>query len=94
VAVCDDEQAGREKAGRSFQGYAQLENYRRVLDVEGGEPADVAVCGPEEAVERQIRAFDAAGATDFIASIYPVGDDPKKSIERTNEFLKTLVGKL
>lgn len=94
VAVCDDEAAGRAKANQSFQVYGQLENYRRILDVEGGDPGDVAVCGPEDAVERQIRAFAEAGATDFVASLYPVGDDTKKSLERSREFVKTLVGKV
>jgi F420-dependent oxidoreductase-like protein len=94
VAVCDDEAAGREKAAQTFRGYGELTNYRRILDIEGADPADVAVCGPEEAVERQIRAFAAAGATDFVASIYPVGEDSQKSIQRSGEFLKTLIGKL
>ncbi len=94
VAVCDQEAMGREKAAQIFQMYGNLTNYRRILDVEGSNPGDIAVTGPEEAVERQIRAFAAAGATDFIASIYPVGDDAQASIRRTREFLKGLLGRL
>jgi F420-dependent oxidoreductase-like protein len=94
VAVCDDEKAGRDKAARIFQVYGNLTNYRRILDVEGSNPGDVAVCGPEAAVEEQLRAFSAAGATDLLASIYPVGDSSEASIERSREFLRTLVGKL
>lgn len=94
VAVCDDEKAGREKANQSFQMYGQLENYRRILDVEGAEPGDVAVCGPEASVENQIRSFVEAGATDFVASLYPVGDDVGKSLARSRELVKSLIGKL
>ena len=94
VAVCDDEAEGRARAGETFQGYGNLVNYRRILDVEGGGPGDVAVCGPEASVERQIRAFADAGTTEFVCSIYPVGDDTKGSIGRTRRFLNSLVGKL
>jgi F420-dependent oxidoreductase-like protein len=94
VAVCDDESEGREKAARIFQMYGNLTNYRRILDVEGADPGDVAVCGPEAAVERRLRAFASAGATDLLASIYPVGEDSAASIEHTRQFLKTLVGRL
>jgi F420-dependent oxidoreductase-like protein len=94
VAVCDDEAAGREKAGQTFQMYGQLTNYRRILDVEGSNPGDVALCGPEASVERQVRAFASAGATDFVCAIYPVGDDNAGSIRRTREFLNNLTGKL
>ncbi|HXH20448.1 MAG TPA: LLM class F420-dependent oxidoreductase, partial [Dehalococcoidia bacterium] len=74
--------------------YGNLTNYRRILDVEGANPGDVAVCGPEARVEQQLRAFGSAGATDLLASIYPVGEDSAASIERTRQFLKTLVGRL
>jgi 5,10-methylenetetrahydromethanopterin reductase len=94
VAVCDDEAAGRERAASIFQMYGNLVNYRRILDVEGGGPGDVAVCGTEAEVERQIRAFAEAGATDFVASVYPVGDDVKASVTRTRQFLNGLVGRL
>jgi alkanesulfonate monooxygenase SsuD/methylene tetrahydromethanopterin reductase-like flavin-dependent oxidoreductase (luciferase family) len=94
VAVCDDEAEGRERAARNFQVYGNLTNYRRILDVEGSNPGDVAACGPEASVERQIRAYAAAGATDFVASIYPVGDNTAASLARTREFVKSLHGKL
>ena len=94
VAMCDDEAEGRERAGRNFQMYGNLTNYRRILDVEGSNPADIAVCGPEASVEKQLRAFASAGATDLLASIYPVGENTRASVERTRGFLKTLVGNL
>ncbi|HEV2123177.1 MAG TPA: LLM class flavin-dependent oxidoreductase [Chloroflexota bacterium] len=95
VAVCDEEQAGRERANRTFQGYRCLSNYRRMLDLEGvEEPGDVAICGTEAQVERQLRAVAALGATDVLATIYPVGEDAPISVARTRTFLKSLVGTL
>jgi alkanesulfonate monooxygenase SsuD/methylene tetrahydromethanopterin reductase-like flavin-dependent oxidoreductase (luciferase family) len=94
VAVCDDPAAGRRRAAQIFQLYGNLPNYRRILDVEGANPEDVAVCGPEATVEAGLRAFAAAGATDLIVSLYPVGDDTQASLQRTREFVNTLTGKL
>ncbi len=95
VAVVDDVAAAREKAARSFQVYGALPNYRRVLDMEGASgPADVAIVGDEASVERQLRGLASAGATDYIAGMFPVGDDPKASLARTQALLASLVGKV
>jgi 5,10-methylenetetrahydromethanopterin reductase len=95
VAVTDDAEQGRAEAARVFQRYGQLVNYRRVLDIEGvAGPADVAVVGDEQQVERQLRALASAGATDFLAAIFPVGADEAASTTRTWNLLKSLAGKL
>ncbi|MEO6196759.1 MAG: LLM class F420-dependent oxidoreductase [Dehalococcoidia bacterium] len=95
VAVCDNEDEAREKAARSFAFYGTLPNYQRVLDIEGAVgPAGVAVVGNEAAVERRIRELAAAGATDFLAGEFPVGDDPAASLKRTRDLLRNLVGKV
>ena len=95
IAVTDSRQDGHEVADAIFNRYGQLLNYRRLLDIEGVEgAADVAVVGNEAQVEQQLRAFASAGATDFLASIFPVGDDADGSIARTWALLKGLNGKL
>jgi F420-dependent oxidoreductase-like protein len=95
VAVTDDAAAAREKAARSFQIYGTLPNYQRVLGIEGAAgPADVAIVGNESEVEKQLRDLASAGATDFLAGMFPVGDDAQASLKRTRECLKRLVGKL
>ena len=92
VAVTDDESAGRAQAAALFERYGTLVNYRRILDVEDVEgPSEVAVVGSEAEVARQIRAFADAGATEFIANIFPVGDDAEASVARTRALLKSLV---
>ena len=66
-----------------------------MLDKEGAAgPADVAIVGNEAQVEAQIRAVASAGATDFLAPIYPAGPDALASMARTRALLKSLVGKV
>ncbi|MBF6600497.1 MAG: TIGR03564 family F420-dependent LLM class oxidoreductase [Dehalococcoidia bacterium] len=93
VAVTDDASAARERISKGLQIYGQLVNYRRMLDIEGAAaPGDIALVGDERELERQVRALASAGATDFNAAIFPVGDDPGASIARTRAVLKGLVG--
>ncbi len=93
VAVTDDVEAGRAAAAETFEVYGQLTNYRRILDRgELGGPQDVAIVGSESQVAEHVAAYAAAGATDLIAAIYPVGDDAAASVERTSELLASLVG--
>lgn len=95
VAVTDDPQSARDAVAKVFERYGQLTNYRRLLDIEGVEgPSEVAVVGNEAKVEQQLRAFASAGATEFMASILPVGEDSEGSIARTTSLLGSLVGKL
>ena len=95
VAVTEDVAAAREKIGRVFQVYGTLPNYQRMLALEGAQsPADLAVTGDEAAVESQLRAIAAAGATDLAASMVPVGEDGSASIARTRALLKSLIGRV
>ena len=95
IAVTDDMAAAREAAARIFVRYGQLTNYRRMLDIEGAQgPADVAVIGNEAEVTRQLRDFAAAGATDFLAALFPVGEGITGSKARTWELLRSLQGTL
>jgi F420-dependent oxidoreductase-like protein len=95
VAVTNDAAGARERAAKIFQVYGQLPNYRRMLDIEGAPgPADVAICGDEATVEREVRAVAASGATDFFAAMFPVGEDAKASLARTRELMRGLVGKV
>ena len=93
ICVTDDSQAGFEAASGYFQRYGTLPSYRRMLDIEGVEsPAEVAIIGNEAEVEDQLKALASAGATDYLASIFPVGPNPDASITRTRDLLKSLIG--
>jgi len=95
VCVTDDPTAAREAAARIFVVYGGLPNYKRVLDREGAAgPADVAIVGDEQAVEREVRALAAVGVTDFLAPIFPAGENAGASMQRSRELLRSLVGKV
>ncbi len=95
VAVTDDSQGGREQAAKIYERYGQLTNYRRMLDIEGVKgPSKVAIIGNESEVEEQLRTYADAGVTDFLASIFPVDEDEERSVARTTNMLKDLVGKI
>ena len=94
VAVTDDPAAAR-AAATTFDWYGDVPHYRRMLDIEGVDgPADVAVTGSEAEVGAQLRSYADAGASDLLASVFPVGDDAEASISRTHVLLKSLVGKI
>jgi F420-dependent oxidoreductase-like protein len=92
IAVTTEIAAAREVAARAFQIYGFLPSYRAMLDREGAEgPADVAVVGDEASVGEQLRHLAAIGVTDFLAAPFPVGSDPRASVERTRALLMKLV---
>ena len=94
IAVTDDRATARETAGRLFERYGQLPSYRRMMDIEEVEgAADMAIIGDEAEVERRLREIKDAGATDLLASVFPVGEDTKASVSRTRTLLKELVGR-
>jgi F420-dependent oxidoreductase-like protein len=95
ICVTDDAPAAFEAASGYFRRYGDLPSYRRMLDIEGVEsPAEVAIIGDEAGVEAQLRALSSAGATDFLASIFPAGADAAASVARTRMLLKDLGGKV
>jgi len=90
VVVHDDVAEARAEAAAQFAMYGGLPNYRRVLDIGGAAgPADAAIVGDEESVSRQVRALFDAGATDFWAAPFPVGDR-SASRARTRALLASL----
>ena len=95
ICVTDEPALAREAVASQLARYGQLENYRRVLDMEGADgPQDVALVGTEEEVEAQLRGLADAGATDFFASLVRVSHDDDESVPRTRALLKRLVGAL
>jgi F420-dependent oxidoreductase-like protein len=71
ISVTADIDAAKTKAAQDFQVYGFLPSYRAMLDREGAEgPADVAILGDEDTVEKQVRALADAGVTEFIAATF------------------------
>ena len=94
IAVTDNPQAARDRAARLFQHYAALPSYRAMLQREGApDPGQIAIVGNETAVTTQLQHLAQIGATDLLATIFPV-DDPQTSTQRTRTLLKTLIGQI
>ena len=94
VAITDRPDRARGRANRLFQHYAALPSYRAMLEREGVEgPGDIAIVGSEEAVEDQLRHLAELGATDLLATIFPV-DGSQTSVTRTRTLLQSLVGRV
>lgn len=88
IAVTQDVATARQTAERVFQIYGGLPSYRAMLDREDAEgPAAVAIVGDEDAVGEHLTRLAAAGCTEFLAVPFPVGPDPRASVERTRAFL-------
>lgn len=91
VAVTDDASAAQATAARAFAIYGELPSYRAMLEREGASgPADVAIVGPEAAVEARIAELAEIGVTDYLAIPFPVGEDRAASLERTRGLLADL----
>jgi F420-dependent oxidoreductase-like protein len=91
VAVHDDLDQARADAAATASTYSYQPNYQRVLTAGGlDNPVDAAIIGNEKSVEKQLRALIDAGATDIWAAIFPIGPDPKTSLRRTTDLLRTL----
>jgi 5,10-methylenetetrahydromethanopterin reductase len=88
ISVTDDPDAARERTAKDFQLYGYLPSYRAMLDREGAEgPADVAIVGDEQTVEKQVRALADAGVTEFGAAMFGSRDERA----RTHALLKSML---
>ncbi len=91
VAVHDDVAEARSAAARLYRAYGDLPNYQRILSRGGiAGPAEAVIVGDEDSVAAQVRALFEAGATDFWAAPFPVGDDAAASRARTRALLAGL----
>jgi F420-dependent oxidoreductase-like protein len=69
-------------------------NYQRLLDVgDARQVGDILAAGSESTVEKRLRAFLDAGATDVSVRVVPIGSDREErlaSMQRTRELLSSL----
>ena len=85
--LTNDVEAARKRAARAFQIYGSLPSYRALLDREGVDgPGDLALIGDEREIERGLRAYVSAGATELCLSLFGRPDDR----ERTRAFVASL----
>lgn len=94
VAVHEDVTAARDAVAPTAVGYAGMDNFRRIMAQAGAQtPADLAVIGDEQSVQRQLEDLIAAGVTDVWAQPVAVGTDKtrrRESLQRTRALLSRL----
>jgi F420-dependent oxidoreductase-like protein len=100
VCVCDDDEVEAAVA-RTNRILAEAEvspNYQRLLDLgDARNVGDILAAGREEAVEKRLRSFADAGATDVSVRIVPIGETREQllaSRARTRTYLQSLAGSL
>jgi alkanesulfonate monooxygenase SsuD/methylene tetrahydromethanopterin reductase-like flavin-dependent oxidoreductase (luciferase family) len=98
VCLCRDDEVDTAVA-RTNRILAEAEmspNYQRLLEHgDAREVGDILAAGSESAIEKRLRAFADAGATDVSIRVVPVGDGRDElvaSSKRTREYLASLNG--
>jgi 5,10-methylenetetrahydromethanopterin reductase len=98
VCLCADHEVGVAVA-RTNRILAEAEmspNYQRLLERgDAREVGDILAAGSESSIEKRLRAFADAGATDVSVRVVPIGDERDARIassKRTREYLASLGG--
>jgi F420-dependent oxidoreductase-like protein len=98
VCLCGDDEVDVAVA-RTNRILAEAEmspNYQRLLERgDAREVGDILAAGSESSIEKRLRAFADAGATDVSVRVVPIGDDRDARIassQRTREYLASLAG--
>jgi F420-dependent oxidoreductase-like protein len=96
VCLCRDSEvdAAVERANRILSEAEVSPNYQRLLDLgDARDVGDILAAGGEAAIEKRLRAFAGAGATDVSVRVVPVGngrDELLASLRRTRDLLASL----
>jgi F420-dependent oxidoreductase-like protein len=96
VCLCRDAEVGAavERANRILAEAEVSPNYQRLLDQgDARNVGDILAAGSEAAIEKRLRAFADAGATDVSVRVVPLGDGRDEllaSLRRTRDLLASL----
>jgi 5,10-methylenetetrahydromethanopterin reductase len=100
VCLCRDDEVDTaiERTNRILAEAEVSPNYQRLLDLgDAREVGDILAAGSEATVEKRLRAFADAGATDVSVRVVPIGegrDELLASLRRTRDYLASLGGTL
>jgi F420-dependent oxidoreductase-like protein len=100
ICLCRDDEVDQavSRANRVLSESEVSPNYQKLLDRgDARTVGDVLAAGTESSIERRLRSFAAAGATDLSLRVVPIGetrDDKVASSKRTREYIASLAGSL
>ncbi len=100
VCLCGDDEvdAAVERTNRILAEAEVSPNYQRLLDQgDARNVGDILAAGNETSIEKRLRAFADAGATDVSVRVVPLGDNRDEllaSLRRTRDLLGSLAASL
>ena len=100
VCLCGDDEVdiAIARANRVLSEAEVSPNYQKLLDRgDATSVGDILAAGSETSIEKRLRAFADAGATDVSVRVVPIGesrDDKLESSRRTREYLASLDGQI
>jgi alkanesulfonate monooxygenase SsuD/methylene tetrahydromethanopterin reductase-like flavin-dependent oxidoreductase (luciferase family) len=100
VCLCSDNQidAAIARTNRILAEAETSPNYQRLLDHgDARNVGDILAAGSESSIEKRLRTFADAGATDVSVRVVPIGDNRDEliaSARRTRAYLASLAGSL
>jgi F420-dependent oxidoreductase-like protein len=100
ICLCRDDEVDQavSRANRVLSESEVSPNYQKLLDRgDARTVGDILAAGTESSIERRLRSFAAAGATDLSLRVVPIGetrDDKVASSKRTREYIASLAGSL
>ncbi len=100
VCLCEDDEVETAvaRANRVLSEAEVSPNYQKLLDLgDAQDVGDLMAAGSETAVEKRLRSYVDAGATDLSIRVVPIGEDRDArlaSMRRTRAYLASLDGAL
>jgi F420-dependent oxidoreductase-like protein len=100
VCLCGDDEVevAVERANRVLSESEVSPNYQKLLNLGDAQTVgDILAAGSEATIERRLRSFADAGATDVSLRVVPIGetrDDKLASSRSTREFVASLAGSI
>jgi F420-dependent oxidoreductase-like protein len=100
ICLCRDDEVdvAVSRANRVLSESEVSPNYQKLLDRgDARTVGDILAAGSEHSIEKRLRSFADAGATDVSLRVVPIGetrDDKVASSKRTREYIASLAGSL
>jgi alkanesulfonate monooxygenase SsuD/methylene tetrahydromethanopterin reductase-like flavin-dependent oxidoreductase (luciferase family) len=89
VCVTNDQAGIRAAMAEQFGFFGEMPSYRAMLDLEGvAGVEDVAIVGNEAAIEREVRRYADAWATELIVSLFGSKSDRVRTVELMGELAR------
>ena len=100
ICLCRDDEVDRavDRANRVLSESEVSPNYQKLLDRgDARTVGDILAAGTERSIEKRLRSFADAGATDVSLRVVPIGDSREEKVassQRTRAYIASLAGSI